>query len=74
MGRDPAQNPESTIDTGPPFEPITVRIPAAIKLTGIGRSKLYELIGEGALDVVKVGSSTLITVESIRRMLAARRV
>jgi len=74
MGRDPARNPESAIDNGPPFEPITVRIPAAIRLTGIGRSKLYELIAEGALDVVKIGSSTLITVESIKRMLDAHRL
>jgi hypothetical protein len=26
-------------------DPITVRIPEAIRLTGIGRSKLYEMIG-----------------------------
>ena len=63
-----------TADRMPSFEPITVRIPAAIQMTGIGRSKIYELIAEGALDVVKVGTSTLITVESIRRMLDARRL
>lgn len=68
------QGPEANEDTRWPLEPITVRIPVAIQLTGIGRSKLYELIGEGALDVIKVGSATLITVESIKRMLAARRV
>lgn len=68
------QVPVTNADTAPAFEPITVRIPTAIKLTGIGRSKLYELIAEGALDVVKVGSATLITVDSIKRMLEARRV
>lgn len=49
--------------------PLTVRIPTATRLTGIGRSKLYELINEGELDVVKIGASTLITVDSLKRLL-----
>lgn len=69
-----APKPLGNADRLPSFEPITVRIPAAIQMTGIGRSKLYELMAEGALDVVKVGTSTLITVESIKRMLDARRL
>ncbi len=52
------------------ISPITVRIPTAIRMTGIGRSKLYELIAEGAIDVVKIGTSTLITVESLHRLIA----
>ena len=51
------------------FEPITVRIPAAVRMTGIGRSKLYELIKAGDVEIVKVGTSTLIKVESLRRLL-----
>ncbi|GAM05081.1 helix-turn-helix transcriptional regulator [Novosphingobium sp. MBES04] len=34
-------------ETSMPIEPISVRIPEACRLTGIGRSKLYELIAEG---------------------------
>ena len=52
-----------------PFEPLTVRIPVAVQLTGIGRSKIYELIKAGKLDTVKVGASTLITVASLRRLV-----
>lgn len=52
-----------------PLEPITVRIPVAVHLTGIGRSKIYELIAAGSLDTVKVGASTLITVASLRRLV-----
>jgi excisionase family DNA binding protein len=52
-----------------PLEPLTVRIPVAVQLTGIGRSKLYELIAAGKLDTVKVGASTLITVASLRRLV-----
>ena len=51
------------------FEPITVRIPAAMRMTGIGRSKLYELIKAGDVEIVKVGTSTLVKVESLRRLL-----
>lgn len=54
------------------LEPLTVRIPRAIEMTGIGRSKIYELIQSGALDVVKVGRCTLVTVDSIRRLVGRR--
>jgi len=45
-----------------------VRIPTAIQLTGIGRSKLYQLIAAGEIETVKIGASTLITVASLRRL------
>jgi len=50
-------------------EPMTVRIPTAIRLTGIGRSKLYELIKAGEIETVKIGSSTLLKMESLRRLV-----
>ena len=34
-------------------------------MLGIGRSKFYELVGEGAIETVKVGRSTLVPVESL---------
>ena len=52
-----------------PLKPLTVRIPVAVQLTGIGRSKIYELIKAGKIDTVKVGASTLITVASLRRLV-----
>ena len=56
-------------DTLPlPFEPLTVRIPTAIRLTGIGRSKLYELIKSGDVETVKIGTATLVKVASLRRL------
>jgi hypothetical protein len=56
-----------------PLEPLTVRIPVAVQLTGIGRSKLYELIAAGEVETVKVGTSTLVTVSSLRRLIQRRR-
>lgn len=59
-----------TLNTLPlPLEPLTVRIPVAVQLTGIGRSKLYELIAAGEIETAKVGASTLITVASLRRLI-----
>jgi hypothetical protein len=46
-----------------------VRIPVAVQLTAIGRSKIYELIKAPKLDTVKVGASTLITITCSRRLV-----
>lgn len=51
------------------FMPLTVRVPTAVRLTGISRSKLYELIASGDVDIVKIGSVTLITVSSLERLI-----
>lgn len=40
----------------------------AYKLTGIGRSTLYELIKAGELETVKVGRSTFIRYASLKRL------
>lgn len=50
-------------------EPLAVRIPEACRLTGIGRSKLYELIADGSIEIVKIGSMTLIPFECLRRLI-----
>ena len=50
------------------LEPITVRIPVAVQLTGIGRSKLHELIKAGKVETVKVGTATLVKAASLRRL------
>ena len=38
-----------------PCEPISVRVATAVKLTGIGRSTLYELIKSGEIETIKIG-------------------
>jgi excisionase family DNA binding protein len=53
---------------GRPGRPITVRIREASRLTGIGRSKLYELIKDGHIETVKIGSMTLIPMRSLERL------
>jgi excisionase family DNA binding protein len=49
--------------------PLAVRIREACRLTGIGRSKLYELIAAGEIEVVKVGAITLVPVSSLTSFL-----
>jgi excisionase family DNA binding protein len=53
--------------------PFTVWVREACRLTGIGRSKLYELIAAGEIEIVKVGTITLIPTVSLQRFLDQRR-
>nr|WP_245656255.1 helix-turn-helix domain-containing protein [Novosphingobium naphthalenivorans] len=39
-------------------------------MTGIGRSKLYELIAAGEIEIVKIGAVTLIPVASLQALIA----
>lgn len=49
------------------IKPLLYSIPAAGKLIGLGRTKIYELISAGRLDAKKAGYKTLVTSESIAR-------
>jgi len=62
------QEPQPRSDGRLHDEPICVRIAAAVKLTGIGRSTLYELIKAGEIETVKVGRSTFIRYASLKRL------
>lgn len=57
----------------PVMEPLAVRIPQAVRLTGIGRSKLYELIAAEELEIVKVGAITLIAMDSLKGLIERSR-
>jgi excisionase family DNA binding protein len=66
------------MDMNNPLNPLesarlTVRIPMAANMLGIGRSKLYELISAGEVEVIKIGKATLIVVESLQRFVERRR-
>lgn len=55
------------------IEPIAMRVPEACRYLGIGRSTLYVLIGEGEIEFIKLGSSTLVLTESLRSLVEDRR-
>lgn len=56
------------------FDPISVRIPDAVRMTGLSRSKIYLLIAAGDLEAAKVGRSTVVSVESLKAVIQARRI
>lgn len=56
------------------IEPIAMRVPEACRYLGIGRSTLYVLIGEGEIEFIKLGSSTLVLTESLRSLVERRRI
>ena len=56
-----------------PSEPITVRVPRAAELLGIGRSKLYELIARREIEVIKIGSATCVIVTSLKAFVERQR-
>ena len=62
------RSPKATKSNG--AEPLAVRIPDAVRMTGIGRSKLYQLIASGKLETVKIGRCTLITLDALKGLLA----
>jgi len=48
---------------------LTVSPAEASELTGLSRSRLYELIADGSLQSTRVGARRLVFVHSIRRLL-----
>ena len=57
----------------PPVEPICVKVNDAARMIGVGRTKLYELIESGEIEVVKLGKSTRITTASLHKMVMRQR-
>jgi len=51
------------------MDTISITIKDACKATGLGRTKIYELINAGRLQAVKIGGRRLIKTASIRAML-----
>jgi excisionase family DNA binding protein len=49
---------------------LAVSIAEAVRLTGIGRSSLYEAIRRGDLPIRKSGRRTLLLMEDLRQWLA----
>jgi excisionase family DNA binding protein len=51
-------------------ERITISVDEAISATGIGKTMLYELLGDGSIRSIKVGKKRLIILESIHEWIA----
>ncbi|WP_433908765.1 helix-turn-helix domain-containing protein [Sphingomonas yabuuchiae] len=51
------------------MEVLTCTAIDAARSLGIGKTKLYELIGQGKLKTIKIGRRTLIKADSIRTLV-----
>lgn len=49
-------------------EPITVTIAEAVRVTGVSRTAIYQLIRDGRLETVKVRKRRLVKTRSLRRL------
>lgn len=53
---------------------LTIRVPDAARMLGIGKTKLYELIAAREIDIIKDGRATLIVVRSLERFVERQSV
>ena len=49
--------------------PLAATIPEACRLSGLGRSSIYSLIGSGQVRSTKIGKRRLIMIDSLRTVL-----
>jgi excisionase family DNA binding protein len=49
--------------------PLAVRVADASRLTGIGKTKLFELIANGTLETTSIGRRRLILYRSLQRLI-----
>jgi excisionase family DNA binding protein len=54
-------------------QPITATVSDFSRLTGLGRSTIYALLGDRRLDSIKVGKRRLIVLDSYRRLIEGQR-
>lgn len=55
------------------IEPIAMRVPEACRYLGVGRSTLYVLISRDEIEVIKMGSATLVLTASLRSLVERMR-
>ena len=53
-------------------EPMTVTIQTAVKLSGLGRTKLYELMSKREIESVRIGTRRLIVFASLKARLTKK--
>jgi excisionase family DNA binding protein len=58
----------AAVATGQPLKPLTVTVPVALQITGLGRTKFYELIKTGIIKSVVVGGRRLVNFASLEQL------
>jgi hypothetical protein len=52
---------------------ITAPVGEFCRLSGLGRTRVYELIGAGELDSITIGKRRLVVIESYRKLIERQR-
>ncbi len=65
----PSNPPSEELKSIPSVQRLTCTINEAREVTGLGRTKLYELIGTGHLATTTVGRRRLVLVSSLQALL-----
>ncbi len=53
------------------LKPITVTVATALAVTGLGRTKFYELVKTGRIRTVAIGRRTLVVYASLEELASA---
>ncbi|MBB3875549.1 helix-turn-helix domain-containing protein [Sphingomonas aquatilis] len=59
----------SSSPMAPTPRPLAVRVSDATRLTGIGKTKLFELIADGTLETTSIGRRRLILYRSLEQLI-----
>ena len=51
------------------IEPVTVTVPVALRISGLGRTKFYQLLADGEIQSVRIGTRRLVVFASLRARL-----
>lgn len=62
-------SPQRLANLGQPLEPLAYSIAEACRVSSLGRTRVYQLINEGKLQVRKIGKRTLIPAASLRALI-----
>jgi excisionase family DNA binding protein len=61
---------KAAVPSGIPFsQRLTCTIAEACEVTGLGRTKLYELIGDGRISTTAIGRRRLVLVQSLLSLI-----
>ena len=66
--REQSADPHRTTGRATP-KPVSTTIDVACRITGLGRTKIYELIGEGKLRTKTIGRRRLVMYASIEALM-----
>ncbi len=50
------------------LKPITVTVPTALSITGLGRTKFYELVKTGEIKTVAIGRRRLVVFADLEKL------